>query len=90
MATLEMELDRITFLGMLYKAQGVVDRKSTINVLSHLLIEPTGDGTVKMTGTDYDVILEGTLPAKVSQGGRAAAPRRAPALRWPAQRGDRA
>ena len=72
MATLEMEIDRIAFLGMLYKAQGVVDRKSTINVLSHLLIEPTEDGTVHMTGTDYDVILQGSIPATIVQGGRAA------------------
>ena len=72
MATLEMELDRIAFLGMLYKAQGVVDRKSTINVLSHLLIEPGSDGVVHVTGTDYDVVLQADLPAKVSQGGSAA------------------
>jgi DNA polymerase-3 subunit beta len=72
MAILEMEIDRIAFLGMLYKAQGVVDRKSTINVLSHLLIEPTPEGTVNMTGTDYDVVLQASLPAKISQGGSAA------------------
>ena len=72
MATLEMEIDRIAFLGMLYKAQGVVDRKSTINVLSHLLVEPTSDGSVHMTGTDYDVVLQANLPAKISQGGSAA------------------
>lgn len=72
MATLEMEIDRLAFLGMLYKAQGVVDRKSTINVLSHLLVEPTSDGSVHMTGTDYDVVLQATLPAKINQGGSAA------------------
>ena len=46
--------------------------KSTINVLSHLLIEPTSDGVMHMTGTDYDVVLQASLPAKVSQGGSAA------------------
>ena len=72
MATLEMELDRISFLGMLYKAQGVVDRKSTINVLSHLLVEPSEDGTVHVTGTDYDVVLQANLKAQVKQSGSAA------------------
>ncbi|MGM0577218.1 MAG: DNA polymerase III subunit beta [Myxococcota bacterium] len=71
MATLEMEIDRTAFLGTLYKAQGVVDRKSTVNVLSHLLVEPAGDGTVKITGTDYDVVLQADLKAKVLQGGTA-------------------
>jgi DNA polymerase-3 subunit beta len=72
MATLEMELDRIAFLGMLYKAQGVVDRKSTINVLSHLLVEPSNDGSIHITGTDYDVVLQANLKASVTQAGSAA------------------
>ena len=72
MAILEMELDRLAFLGMLYKAQGVVDRKSTINVLSHLLVEPSADGSVHVTGTDYDVVLEAKLAAQITQSGSAA------------------
>ena len=71
MATLEMEIDRHAFLATLYKAQGVVDKKSTVNVLSHLLIEPSSDGHVRLTGTDYDVVLQAELPAQVLQGGSA-------------------
>ncbi len=71
MATLEMEIDRHAFLSTLYKAQGVVDKKSTVNVLSHLLIEPSSDGHVRLTGTDYDVVLQAELPAQVLQGGSA-------------------
>lgn len=71
MPTLELELDRTDFLGVLYKAQGVVDRKSTVNVLSHLLFEQEGPAGVKVTGTDYDVVLEASLPAKILQGGAA-------------------
>ncbi len=71
MATLELEIDRTAFLSTLYKAQGVVDKKSTVNVLSHLLIQPSADGTVRLTGTDYDVVLQAELPASVLQPGSA-------------------
>lgn len=71
MATLELQLDRIRFLGALYKAQGVIDKKSTVNVLSHLLLEPIGDGQVNLSGTDYDVVLQATLPAEILQPGSA-------------------
>jgi DNA polymerase-3 subunit beta len=70
MATLELEIERNSFLSTLYKAQGVVDKKSTVNVLSHLLIEPSADG-LKLTGTDYDVVLEAHLDARVLHGGSA-------------------
>ena len=52
MATLELRLDRTTFLGAVYKTQGVVDRKSTSNVLSHVLVESLADGRVRLVGTD--------------------------------------
>ena len=71
MATLELQLDRIRFLGALYKAQGVIDKKSTVNVLSHLLLEPIGDGQVNLSGTDYDVVVQATLPAEILQPGSA-------------------
>ena len=32
MSTLELEIERNAFLSTLYKAQGVVDKKSTVNV----------------------------------------------------------
>jgi DNA polymerase-3 subunit beta len=70
MANLELEIERNAFLSTLYKAQGVVDKKSTVNVLSHLLIEPSADG-LKLTGTDYDVVLEAQLDARVLHGGSA-------------------
>lgn len=70
MSTLELEIDRNSFLSTLYKAQGVVDKKSTVNVLSHLLIEPSPEG-LKLTATDYDVVLEADLQAHVLHGGLA-------------------
>jgi len=65
MATLELRLDRTTFLGAVYKTQGVVDRKSTSNVLSHVLVESMPDGKVRLVGTDYDVTIIAEIPAEV-------------------------
>ena len=71
MATLELKLDRTTFLSAVYKAQGVVDRKSTSNILSHLLLETTAEGRVRVIGTDYDVTIEAEVPAEIIVEGRA-------------------
>ena len=71
MPPLELELDRSAFLAVLYKAQGIIDRKSTGNVLSNLLITQSSANSVKVVGTDYDVILEAELPAQILQGGAA-------------------
>lgn len=71
MAKMELKLDRVAFLSALHKAQGVVDRKSTVNVLSHVLLEATSDATVRMTATDYDVVLQADIPAEVLEAGAA-------------------
>ena len=65
MATLELRIDRTTFLGALYKTQGVVDRKSTSSVLSHVLIESLPDGRCRLVATDYDVTILAEIPAEV-------------------------
>jgi DNA polymerase-3 subunit beta len=37
--------------------QGVVDKKQTIPVLSNILVESVGEGTIRFTGTDLDVTI---------------------------------
>ncbi|HIA04894.1 MAG TPA: DNA polymerase III subunit beta [Myxococcales bacterium] len=56
----------------LYKAQGVVDRKSTVNILSHVLIESVSNTQIRLTCTDYDVVLTGDYSADVTQPGKIA------------------
>ncbi|MFO0745671.1 MAG: DNA polymerase III subunit beta [Myxococcota bacterium] len=77
MATLELRLDRATFLSAVYKTQGVVDRKSTSNVLSHILVESIAESggqpsKVRLFGTDYDVTIVAEIPAEVVVPGLAA------------------
>jgi DNA polymerase-3 subunit beta len=69
MGKLELILDRGAFLNALFKAQGVVDRKSTGNVLSNLRLETISEDRVTLTGTDFDVILRAELSATIKKEG---------------------
>ncbi len=44
--------------------QGVVEKKNTIPVLSNILIESVGEGTVRLTGTDLDVTIRCDMDAE--------------------------
>jgi len=67
------EIDRETLLKALQRVQSVVDKKNTIPILSHLLIEAV-DSKVIFTATDLEVGLRLTYPAKVSKPGKVAVP----------------
>ena len=71
MATMEFELERGVLLGALHKAQGVVDKKSTANVLSNVLMTANEDGSLRVVGTDFDVVLQADITAQVLQPGTA-------------------
>jgi DNA polymerase-3 subunit beta len=49
--------------------QGIVERKATIPVLSNILIESVGEGTVRMTGTDLDVTIRCEAEADIRKAG---------------------
>jgi DNA polymerase-3 subunit beta len=68
----EFTVDKQAFLSGLYKVQGIVDKKSTVNVLSHVLISAEADGTLQLTATDYDVLIIGRYVAEVLEPGRLA------------------
>ena len=65
---MEFKIDKQTFLNGLYKVQGIIDKKSTLNVLSHVLITSDENG-IRMTSTDYDVVLFCHQDAEVIQSG---------------------
>jgi DNA polymerase-3 subunit beta len=44
--------------------QGVVERKNTIPVLSNILIESVGEGSIRLTGTDLDVTIRCDMDAE--------------------------
>lgn len=43
--------------------QGVVEKKNTIPVLSNILIESVGEGSIRITGTDLDVTIRCDMDA---------------------------
>jgi len=49
--------------------QGVVERKSTIPVLSNILIESLGEGEIRILGTDLDVTIRCDAEAEIKQAG---------------------
>jgi DNA polymerase-3 subunit beta len=44
--------------------QGIVEKKNTIPVLSNILIESVGEGTIRLTGTDLDVTIRCDMDAE--------------------------
>jgi DNA polymerase-3 subunit beta len=65
--------DRDKFIRMVQKSAGIVDKKTSVTVLSQVKLEADGD-KVKMTCTDYDVVLIDRCDARVVRPGRVVLP----------------
>lgn len=71
---MEIRLKRSDFLGELVPMQGIVERKTTIPVLSHLLLnardpKESKDGKLHLAATDLDVSLTSRCDADIREGG---------------------
>ena len=66
-------VDRNTFLKVLSHAQGVVEKKNTVPILSNVLLEAAGQ-QIKIVATDGEMSYEATLEAKVQQQGSITCP----------------
>jgi DNA polymerase-3 subunit beta len=62
---MEIRLKREQLLAELVPMQGIVERRTTIPVLSHLLIS-AGEGRMHLAATDLDVSLTSSLEARVT------------------------
>ncbi len=56
-------IERATLLKCLSHVQSVVERRNTIPILSNVLIEAAGDGTVRVMATDLDLQVVESLGA---------------------------
>lgn len=65
---MQLTIDRSVFLKALSHGQSIVDRKTTINILSHVLLDASPEG-LRLTTTDMDMALIETVPAVVIQPG---------------------
>jgi len=65
---MELKAKRADFLATLYWTQGIVERRNTMPILANVLIE-SYKGNVRLTATDLEVGVRGTLTGEVSQEG---------------------
>ncbi len=61
---MKIRLNRLEFLNELAPMQGIVERRTTIPVLSHLLLK-SGDDRLELAATDLDVSLTSWCEAEV-------------------------
>ncbi|TVQ79177.1 MAG: DNA polymerase III subunit beta [Bradymonadales bacterium] len=67
------QVDRESLLKTLQRVQSVVDRKNTIPILSHILVEAVGNEVI-FSATDLEVGVRVKIPARVLQSGKVALP----------------
>jgi len=73
--TMEITVSKFELLRELTATQGVVERKTTIPILSNYLFEATGD-KLSLTATDLDLSLRTSCNAKVKREGACTIPAR--------------
>ena len=65
---MRLTMERETLLKGVSRTLGVVDRRGTMPILSHFLLD-AGDGGVKISATDLEVSFQGFYPAMVEEPG---------------------
>ncbi|MDG1212156.1 MAG: DNA polymerase III subunit beta [Paracoccaceae bacterium] len=70
---MKVSIERAALLKAMSRAQGVVERRTTIPILSNVLIEAEGD-KVSFRATDLDIEILESLPAMVEQAGATTIP----------------
>ena len=70
---MEFSVMRTDFLKELSLSQGVVERKTTIPILSNILLDVSND-SVRITATDLELGIRSSCPAKVKKGGSITVP----------------
>jgi DNA polymerase III subunit beta len=62
-------IERATLLKSLGHVQSVVERRNTIPILSNVLIEANGDGSIRLMATDLDLQINESVEAQVETAG---------------------
>lgn len=70
---MKVSIERAALLKAMSRAQGVVERRTTIPILSNVLIEATESG-VTFRATDLDIEIQEAIPAMVHKPGAVTAP----------------
>ena len=70
---MEFSVQRADLLKELTLSQGVLERKATIPILSNILLEAS-EGSLRLTGTDLELGIRMSCPAKIKKEGATTAP----------------
>ena len=70
---MQFTIERSILLRSLTHVQGVVERRTTIPILSNVLLQATG-GKLGLTATDMDLAIVEGMPAEVTQDGSTTVP----------------
>ena len=73
---MKFSVQREAFLHPLSQVIGVVERRQTLPVLANFLFQAESEGSLKITGTDMEVELIGSVQASVKQSGEITVPAR--------------
>jgi DNA polymerase-3 subunit beta len=68
---MELYIDRDALKSALARVQEVIEKRSTVPVLSHVLLHAR-DGALHLTATDQESAYRGEMPANVTKGGELA------------------
>ncbi len=71
---MELTVAKKDLLRLVSRMQGVAERKSTMPVLSNVLLAVDGPDTLRLAATDLYLSLAGRVTAQVSKGGSVAVP----------------
>ncbi len=66
---MNFKIEKDTFLKALQKVQGIVEKRTSMPILSNILIEARGDA-IEVVATDLEVGLRGSYAAKVEEDGK--------------------
>ena len=66
---MEFIIDKDTFLKSLQKIQGIVEKRTSMPILSNVLLEAT-EGALHLTATDLEVGMKSLYPAEVTSTGK--------------------
>src|SRR5277367_6045876 len=71
---MELTIARKDLLKLVTRIQGVAERKSTMPVLSNVLVTVDGPNAVRLSATDLYLAISGRVAATVAKGGSVAVP----------------
>ncbi|MFQ5579756.1 MAG: DNA polymerase III subunit beta [Nitrospiria bacterium] len=66
---MKIEINRKDLLTGIQRVQGVVEKRNTMPILAHILME-TNDGEITLFATDLEIGIQGSYPAKTIKPGK--------------------